>query len=430
MLIAQEKFVPNYDETKIPKYRLPDPLILNNGMKVQNKEIWRNVRRPELLTVFAEEMFGKTPETAKKMQGKCRYELLSEKKDALDGKATRKEVRIHLTDKAEGPCLDLLIYLPNNAKKPVPAFLGLNFQGNQSVTDEPDVMITESWCMNQEDDGRVVDHKSTEKSRGAEKSRWPVAMILDRDYALVVGYYGDIDPDFDDGFKNGVQPYFYRDGQAKPDPDEWGSIGAWAWGLSRGLDYLETENAIDARHVVVFGHSRLGKTALWAAAQDDRFAMAISNDSGCGGAALSKREFGETVGSINAMFPHWFCDNFNKYNNNEQALTFDQHELIALIAPRPVYVASAEKDEWADPRGELLGAVNADAVYRLLGTDGIGDVISKNATIADDGMIYEIKMPPLNAPTGATIHYHIRSGVHDVTDYDWEQYLDFVDRYL
>ena len=396
----------NYDESKIPNYTLPDPLTLADGQKVTDAKTWREKRRPEILDLFAGQMYGRSPGRPSNMSVD-----VGKRVPALGGKATRKQVSIFFSGNRQGPKMDLLIYLPNQTNGPVPMFLGLNFSGNAAIANDPEVPLTKSWMRNSKESG-ITNNRATEKTRGTEASRWQVEKVLARGYALGTIYYGDIDPDFDDGFTNGVHGIY--DKPAQRGPESWGSISAWAWGLSRALDYLEKDKDIDAKHVAVLGHSRLGKTSLWAGAQDERFAIVISNDSGCGGASLARRRMGETVAQINKSFPHWFCTNYKKFNNNEDAMPFDQHMLVALIAPRPVYVASAEEDKWADPKGEFLSAKNAEPVYQLFGKPGIG--VSE--------------WPAVNHPVGETIGYHVRSGKHDVTEYDWEQYLNFADRHF
>ncbi len=408
-LAAQTPPETNYDESNVPPYHLPDPLRFLNGAPVRAAD-WRR-RRAEILRLFEDEVYGRTP--AGRPAG-LRFEVLSPAEPALGGSVLRKQVRIHFSDKPGGPAMDLLLYFPPKSGGKFPAFLGLNFMGNHTVANDPAVLLNPNWLRNSPESG-IVGNRATEASRGARASRWQVGKITSAGFALATACYADIAPDNRvDAFRKGVIPHFYRPGQTAPAAGEWGTIGAWAWALSRALDYLEQEPLIDARRVAVMGHSRLGKTALWAGAQDGRFALVISNDSGCMGAALSRRRFGETVASITKTFPYWFCGNFLKYANREDDLPVDQHMLVSLCAPRPVYAASAAEDMWADPRGEFLSFVHATPVYRLLGKDGMP----------------ASEMPPIHQPVMGTLGYHIRAGKHDVTGYDWEQFIAFAKRHF
>jgi len=358
----------NEDESKVPPYTLPDPLVLADGKKVTDARTWTEKRRPELLRLFETLVYGRTPAGGPK----ARFQVTKTDPSALGGRATRKDVAITFGDGAAARRMDVLVYLPHTSA-PAPVFLGLNFQRNDEV-------------------------------------KWPVETIVERGYGVASAFYGDLFPDRADGAGDSVLTLF----PARQGPEAWNALGVWAWAVSRALDYLETDRAVDAKRVALLGHSRLGKAALWAGAQDPRFAMVISNESGCGGAALSKRIYGETVAAITKRFPHWFCANFARYADREADLPVDQHELLALIAPRPLYVASAVEDRWADPKGEFLAALGADPVYRLLGTDGLP---------AHD-------MPAIDQPVQGQIAYHVRSGGHDLTDYDWRQYLAFADKHL
>ena len=393
-----------YDESKVPHYSLPDVLSAKDGKRIRDKAGWEK-QRQAILEMYRTDVFGHSPEKSSKVT----FEAGEPDRPALGGKAIRRIVTIHFGGKEAGPAAHLLMYLPANATKPAPAFLGLSFAPVQSVANDPGVPLYDQWTRDP-DTKEMLKKPAPERTRGAGAQQWQVEQILSHGYGLAVMYYGEIEPDFDGGMKYGIRPLFFKPGQTQPAAGEWGAIGAWAWALSRAMDYLQTDRAVDSRKVAVFGHSRLGKTAIWAGAQDTRFSLVISNESGEGGAAISRRDYGERTKDLNTRFPHWFCANFRQYNDHEDQMPFDSHMLMALTAPRALYVASAEEDRWSDPRGEFLGAYHASRVWELLGRKGIPSD----------------QMPANHQPVmGQSVAYHIRAGKHDVTAYDWEQYLKF-----
>jgi hypothetical protein len=390
----------NYDERKIPPYTIPDPLTLESGERVTDSKTWVERRRPELMALFEDQVYGKTPAEYPEV----RIEQVSVDRKALGGKAIRKQVTLYFSPRIDGPQIHLLLYLPSNAKARVGVFLGLNFAGNQTVDKDPGILPHEVWIKNPDAGDAMIRLPPDNRTRGTDAARWQVEKIIAAGYGLATAYYYDIEPDFPGGMQYGVRSVL-------PDPDRWSALGAWAWGLSRMVDYLLTDPAIDPRRIALIGHSRLGKAALWAAAQDRRVAMVISNESGKGGASLLKRGYGETTDHLNTAFPHWFCANYKQYTGHPEKLPVDGNELLALIAPRPLYVASAEEDQGSDPKGEFLSAANVGRVYALFGRKGLGTD----------------RMPPLNTPIMHDVGYHVRTGKHDVTEFDWEQYLAFAD---
>ena len=405
---ADEVF--NYDEAQVRRYTLPDPLAGPDGAAAATPEAWRTTARPHQLAVVEANVYGRRlPAVPVSVAGDV------ERADvtlAGDVAATRIQARLRLGVDERSPTTDVLLYLPRGAQA-APCFLCLNFCGNQSQHPDPGIYLARGWVP---DDPRagITDHRATEGSRGSRNQQWPVETMLGRGYAMATAYCGDAFPDRPDGRADSALVSLGRPVAGRLAPDEPGGIATWAWQLSRILDWLVTLPEIDKTKVAGVGHSRLGKTALLAGALDERFAMVVSNESGCGGAALSRRNYGESVRRITTSFPHWFCPAFETFAGRETELPCDQHTLLALIAPRPLYVASALDDRWADPRGEFLAAVAAEPAWRLFGRGGLGTT----------------DWPAPDTPIGDTIGYHVRSGGHELLPFDWERFADHADRHL
>jgi pimeloyl-ACP methyl ester carboxylesterase len=359
---------------------LPDIL---GSPPAKTPEEWISKQRQATLELFRKHVYGRAPVGRPE---KLTFETVEETAGALDGSATRRIVNIRFSGEGGEGVMKLILFIPEHVKKPAPGFLLICNRPAESI----------------------------DPTRKTRSPFWPAEEIVARGYVAAAFENSDIDPDNDDGFKDGVHGIYDPKGVKRPG-DAWGTIAAWAWGASRAMDYFETANDIDQDRIAVIGHSRGGKTSLWAGAEDERFGMVISNNSGCTGAALARRKQGERIADINKNFPHWFCGNYKAFNEKEDDLPIDQHQLIALIAPRPVYIASAKDDDWADPEGEFLAGYHATPVYKLFGLEGI----------------HTDEMPPVDEPLAPShIGYHIRTGKHDLTLYDWERYMDFADRHF
>ena len=393
----------NYDETQVGPYTLPDPLVLANGQPVRDANTWYKKRRPEIVRLFEENQFGRSPGRPAAMS----FDVFDKGTPALEGKAIRRQVTIYFSKNKSGPKLDMLIYLPAAARKPVPLFLNLSFTANSNAVDDPGIKPGEVW-------GR--DKKRGPAPKGQTFGRLNVAPFLEQGIGVATVYYGDIDPDFLGGAPYGVRGSYLKLGQIEPAPDEWGAIAAWAWGLSRSLDYLETDKGVDAKRVAIFGVSRLGKTVLWAGAHDPRFALVIASCSGEGGAALSRRNYGETIKHLTAptRYPYQFAANYQEYADHVEQFPVDAHLLIALIAPRPLLLQTGDKDGWSDPKGEFLAAVAAGPVYRLLGKQGLETE----------------QMPAAGQPLLGTLGYYMHEGGHGTIPSDWELFLKFLQMHL
>jgi len=397
---------PEVDQLPVRK-ELPDPLVMLGGQRVASQEDWFNKRRPELKELFQYYMYGYAPPAPKEIRTKT--ERVESK--YFGGKATKKEVTIAF-DPPGSPQIHLLLVAPNNRQAPAPVFVGLNFCGNHQLVDDPSVALPEAWARST-CPGCTKDGVSTDAGRGKQIDTWSLEQSIDRGYAVATFYYGDIDPDKND-MTDGVHPCFLKPGQKELGPHDWGAIAAWAWGVSRAVDYLVTDPDLDAKKIAVMGHSRLGKTALLAAALDERIALAIPHQAGCGGTAPSRSATGESVERINTSFPHWFNDTFPLFNKQVERLPFDQHCLVALVAPRPVLYTNAVEDTWANPAGQFEMLKAANPVYELLGCEGL---TAK-------------EMPPNETLVSSTLGYYIRPGKHSTTPGDWKIFLDFADKHF
>jgi hypothetical protein len=395
----------NYTEAKVGSYTLPDPLKFADGKSVSSPKVWFEKRRPEILKLFEENQFGRTPGRPADMS----FEVFDKGTLSFGGKALRRQVTIYFSKDKNGPKVDVLLYLPVDAKRPVPVLLNVGFTANNLAVSDPGVKA-----------GSVFDPVKRERLPATPGKfnfgAIDVLPIIEKGFSLATFNYADIDPDAPGGLPFGVRNLYLKPGQTAPAPDEWGSISAWAWGLSRILDYLETDNAVDAKRVALMGVSRLGKTVLWTAAHDARFALVIASCSGEGGSALSRRNYGETIKHLTepTRYPYQFCANYARHADHVDQFPVDAHMLLTLIAPRPVLLQTGDTDRWSDPKGEFLAALAATPTFKFLGKDGIDSVV----------------MPPAGTPLLNTLGYFMHAGGHGMMPSDWQQIFKFLELHL
>ncbi|TVR74148.1 MAG: acetylxylan esterase [Marinilabiliales bacterium] len=387
--------------------QLPDPLVMFDGTPVTSVGDWKEKRRPELISLFKHYMYGYSPAPPENFS----YTIDYTDNTKFDGKATLKLVTLRFGPPGT-PEVSMMIVIPNDREGPVPVFFGLNFPGNHTTADFPEIPLTGAWVNNSWTG--ATDNRAHDDQRGIREWRWPYEMVIDRGYAVATIYAGEISPDYDGGFTEGVHRGYFTEQQERPGPHEWGVVSAWAWGIKRGVDYIVEDPDLDNDGIIVIGHSRLGKAAMVAGAFDERIDIIIPSQAGSGGTSPNRFNVGESVERINTVFPHWFNDAFKEFNNHVERLPFDQHSLIALAAPRPLLLTNATDDEWADPGGQFNMLVAATPVYELLGVEGIETNL----------------MPPQNQLVSSRLGFFIRPGRHDMTAIEWEAWMDFCDRHL
>jgi hypothetical protein len=388
----------NYDEANVGTYTLPDPLTMKNGKKVTDTSTWLKKRRPEIVQLFEEIQFGKAPAKPSTLS----FNVFDKGTPVFDGKAIRKQVTIYFTKDTSNHKMDLLIYIPAKVTKPVPLLLGISFNPNCLVVDDPGVKCGMMWK-----DGKLI------PATTSPFKKVDVQKFIDKGIAYATVYYGDIEPDFKGGINYGIRSVYLKPGATQVGVNEWGAVAAWSWGLSRAMDYIETDKDIDVKRVALTGASRLGKTVLWAGARDTRFAMVIASISGECGAALSRRNYGETVAHMTDTGRYFFqfAPHYHDYANRVNELPVDGHMLISLIAPRPLLLQTGSTDYWSDPKGEYLAAQAAEPVYQLFGKKGVGQ--GPFPAPKDDSMLN-------------LLGYYMHDGPHTVLPEDYDIFLRFM----